>query len=322
MDISFVIPARNEKDTLRYTLANLCQTASEYNFEIIVVDDHSDEDLSKYLNPSDEVLFIRNAERLGIAKSRNIGAQLAKGDVLIFLDAHVCFKRDWIDEIMRNKKLLETSILGTATCLLEDSSAFQAMSVRFQTPCLDAKKVYYGWQHFYLPIPGSAPNHVKKSSRSFSIPLVEAASLVITRELFYDLGSFEDELTGSGNCEDDELCMRTWAFGYRVVVLPSILCFHYKAPLPRHGNGVHSDPGEPFLKELYDDCLENVLRTLYLHLSEKRFQSLLDHYQTHPAFKADLDSIISERLKERKAFITRQRVHDDEWLWERMHRVG
>jgi len=58
-----------------------------------LVDDNSadgtKETINSYLNDYKHIVYTRNSERLGAGFSRNAGARMARGDILVFLDADI-----------------------------------------------------------------------------------------------------------------------------------------------------------------------------------------------------------------------------------------
>jgi glycosyltransferase involved in cell wall biosynthesis len=325
MDVSFIIPARNEQDTLKYTVENLYKTVTRHSFEIIVVDDDSDEELSRHLDPSLEVVYLRNPTRLGVAKSRNIGARRASGDLLVFLDAHVCLAPGWLDAVEREDELLAHGLLTPATFVIRDLTQFVTLATELRAPWLvrlmtmrpGSRRIYYGYFMTPLPTSQTLANFTRRSRDAFTIPIAGSAALCVRKDVFFRLGCFEDELAGFGGQEDAELCMRCWTFGYWVAVVPSVYCFHYAARR-RYRIDYHATP---FHSTYYDQSVENALRVLYLHLPDDQFQSLLDVYRGHPGFKPDLEAVLTARLDERKAFIRETRIHDAGWLLRRLTRV-
>lgn len=82
---SIIIPSYNRKDYIPDLLQSL-EHQTAHNFEVIIVDDCSREAVEIKHFYSFPVNLIRNTENKGAAESRNIGAQQAKGEWLLFLD--------------------------------------------------------------------------------------------------------------------------------------------------------------------------------------------------------------------------------------------
>lgn len=47
-----------------------------------------------------KVRLVRNSEREGLIRTRTIGAKAAKGDIVIFLDAHCEVNRNWLPPLL------------------------------------------------------------------------------------------------------------------------------------------------------------------------------------------------------------------------------
>lgn len=106
---SIIIVYHNEgNSTLLRTLVSVVRkTPKEYLKEIILVDDKS-EDRPYLHDPLDEyvktlpvkVVILRNEERMGLMKSRLRGAEVAQGDTMTFLDAHVECTNGWLPPLL------------------------------------------------------------------------------------------------------------------------------------------------------------------------------------------------------------------------------
>src|SRR5262245_42395210 len=84
--ISVVIPAFNSAATLPRALASVfAQTCTQY--EVIVVDDGSTEDLVAALQPYRARINLVRQSNAGAAAARNTGVRHARGKWLAFLDA-------------------------------------------------------------------------------------------------------------------------------------------------------------------------------------------------------------------------------------------
>jgi glycosyltransferase involved in cell wall biosynthesis len=95
--ISVVIPARNEAALISSTVASVIRARDRYHeacrdragVEIIVVDNASDDGTADALaqQTAEGRVLVANCEPRGAAMARNLGARLANGRVLVFLDA-------------------------------------------------------------------------------------------------------------------------------------------------------------------------------------------------------------------------------------------
>lgn len=99
---SFIIPCYNEELHIENCLQSLIdQSYPRENFEILVVDngsqDNSGQIARKY---ADDVIY---AEKIKVGAVRNVGAEVAKGEVLVFIDADCTLDSDWL---IRAEKLI------------------------------------------------------------------------------------------------------------------------------------------------------------------------------------------------------------------------
>jgi hypothetical protein len=97
--ISVIIPARNEAALIASTVASVLRARDRYleasrdgaavEVELIVVDNASDDGMAGALasNTAEGSVLMATCEPRGAASARNLGARLANGRVLVFLDA-------------------------------------------------------------------------------------------------------------------------------------------------------------------------------------------------------------------------------------------
>lgn len=96
MLLSIIVPHKNDIDRLEKLIMSIPQR--KY-FEIIVVDDHSDniENIIKRLEKFSMVnLYINNSNTLSAGKARNIGLEKAKGKWIIFADSDDYFLEEFL----------------------------------------------------------------------------------------------------------------------------------------------------------------------------------------------------------------------------------
>ena len=86
MRFSVVIPVYNKADTILETIQSVLMQSCE-DREIVVVDDGSQDDLDRALQPVCEQIRIIRQKNAGVAAARNRGIQESQGEYICFLDA-------------------------------------------------------------------------------------------------------------------------------------------------------------------------------------------------------------------------------------------
>jgi glycosyltransferase involved in cell wall biosynthesis len=113
VNISVIIPTYNEAKCIQETLIAL-KRQKFHSFEIIVKDGEStDETVEAAEKYADNVISI---EDVSVADARNQGVKIAKGDLLVFVDADTVLPSNAlqrISELMRNKKIVGGSCRKT-----------------------------------------------------------------------------------------------------------------------------------------------------------------------------------------------------------------
>jgi GT2 family glycosyltransferase len=100
-DISVVVPTRNRAGRLRALLASLAQQESAPPFEVVVVDNASDDDTLVAVADADadteaHILAIHLPQPLGPAVARNRGWRAARGELVVFTDDDVVATPHWL----------------------------------------------------------------------------------------------------------------------------------------------------------------------------------------------------------------------------------
>src|SRR3989338_3870872 len=99
--ISVIVPTMNEERTIKRCLESLKEQTYPAH-EIIVVDAHSnDKTIEIAKQHADKVVL---DEKQGAAAARNLGAKIATGQVVAFIDGDTIPKKDWLERINENFK--------------------------------------------------------------------------------------------------------------------------------------------------------------------------------------------------------------------------
>jgi len=109
MQVSVVIPAHDSEKTIAACLNGLFkQTVAREKYEIVVVDDGS-RDATRAIAQAAGVRVLAQENR-GAAAARNLGAQNARGEIVLFIDADCVPDARWIEAMIA--PFAEAEIIG------------------------------------------------------------------------------------------------------------------------------------------------------------------------------------------------------------------
>ncbi len=218
--VSIVIPFRDRPELLRNCLRSL-RRSTFANLEIVLVDNGSeDARTGRLLARASACQDIRLVSRPGpfnFARLCNEGARSASGDHLLFLnnDTEILTRR-WLERMLVLAADPAVGVVG-ATLLYPDHTIQHAGML----PRSDGM-----WVHPYRGEPADAPGVDGELGIVRVVPAVTAACLLLRRDLFEELGGFDERFPTTGN--DVDLCQRVRERGRLVVVTPRACLLHYE----------------------------------------------------------------------------------------------
>jgi glycosyltransferase involved in cell wall biosynthesis len=285
---SIVIPTLNEGTMLAMTTNSILTRTRYQPYEIIVVDDGSSDGSTdfyeRYPNPYIRLVRTRG---LGVARARNLGAEHAAGEFVVFLDGHCQVSPNWLDGFA--EALAPPDVALTGPCF-----------TRLETP--HPKGCGMFWADYTLdpnwfePVDGHGP---------YAVPLTTGACQAFRRQTFLAVGRYEDGFTRWG-FEDTEMCLRAWLLGYRVVVSPEVTVAHHF----RESRAYEVDDVE---------VTYNFLRMLHLHFSPARIRRILKELEGNPFLAAAITRLHRSDTFDIRGKLEACRLHDDEWFFRHVN---
>lgn len=99
--VSVVIPVKDRAEELARCLASLARLDyPQEKLQVIVVDDGSSDDSAQVARQSDALLIPSGGTGRGPAAARNVGASVATGDILAFIDSDCSASAGWLAELI------------------------------------------------------------------------------------------------------------------------------------------------------------------------------------------------------------------------------
>ena len=197
--ISVIVPVYNAEDTLGECLAALqSQSLASHRYEVIVVDDGS-ADRTVEVARIHKVRLVCQSHA-GPAAARNLGAQAAQGEIMLFTDADCEPARDWVERMVES---------------FRDPEVMGAKGVyRTRQKELVARFVQLEYEHKYA-----------RMSRQEHIDFVDTYSAAYRRDVFLANGGFDVAFL-TASVEDQEFSFRLARKGYRLVFVPQAIVYH------------------------------------------------------------------------------------------------
>ncbi|MDX6424730.1 MAG: hypothetical protein QOD52_135, partial [Gaiellaceae bacterium] len=209
---TIVIPSLRQAHLLYQTLESLLATFAEEPFELVIVDNASDGETQSFLDRLRNVHVQRNERNLGFGAACTIGARLARAPYVCFLNNDTMVTPGWLHALVATLER-EPDCGAVGSRLIHTDGRLQEAG---GTIWRDGSGWGYGR--------GLDPTAPEVSYRR-EVDYCSAASLLVRRELFLDLGGF-DERYAPAYYEDTDLCLGIWAAGSKVVYEPGSTVFH------------------------------------------------------------------------------------------------
>ncbi|XP_061871440.1 polypeptide N-acetylgalactosaminyltransferase 6 isoform X2 [Colius striatus] len=175
--------------------------------EIILVDDASTDDylkdeLDRYVEQLQVVRVVRQEERKGLITARLLGASVATGEVLTFLDAHCeCF-HGWLEPLLSRIAEEPTAVVSP------DIATIDLNTFEFSKPVQNSKQhsrgnfdwsLTFGWE----VVPARERQRRKDETFPIKSPTFAGGLFAISRSYFEHIGSYDEqmEIWGGENVE-------------------------------------------------------------------------------------------------------------------------
>jgi len=170
--VSVIVPTYCEEQNIERCLQSIQrQVFKKGRIEVIVADSDSPDNTRaiarKYAN---KVVHLR---RRGVSKARNIGAQKAKGELLLFLDADTVLDQEFISEIY------EAFADSNAVCVVGSMAGLERVGTMDKL----FKFLHYG-----------LVNYVSTLSARLGYPFFPTVCCACRRSVFNQIGGFDESL--------------------------------------------------------------------------------------------------------------------------------
>jgi len=282
--ISIIFPVKNEGENVKTTLDSLFNKKTNNKFEVIIVDDASEDGCCGFLDSyGRENITLITTSGVGAANARNVGAEASRGEYLIFCDAHLFFEDYWIDG------LISPITQGLADAVTPGIGRTDNPNIVGYGQTLNPENFRAKWNN--------------KKNGLFETAILPGGCFAISRKVFFDVNGFERGFRVWG-FEDIELSIKLWLFGYRCFVQPEVKILHlFRTTFPYKVTVDYSD--------------YNMMRMAYSHFSLERVEKCKKLIRRKEYSEELIESLLSTDILKQRDDYFNKRVHDDEWFFKK-----
>lgn len=218
--VTVIVPTRNQLPLLKACVESLFAVTDYENFDLIVVDNQSDDDPTRrYLQEIAErprVSVMNYDAPFNFSAINNAAVEQATGDTLVFLNNDVeLFDGEWLRELVKYATQDDVGCVG-AKLLYADGL------VQHGGIICGLGDVAGHAHHFFR---SDAPGYMYRLALPQEVTAVTAACLCIRREVFDEVAGFDEENLGVA-FNDVDLCLRVRDAGFRNIYNPLCQAIH------------------------------------------------------------------------------------------------
>lgn len=214
------------------------------DWEIVVVDNNSPDETPQRLREwSDRIRVEWLPENLNFAGGCNRGAELAGGDILIFLNNDTTVSPGSLEQLAAQTQ--EPGIAAAGCRLLFPDGTIQHAGVAFYSiPRLRGVPMP---QHVFHHQAGELPD----TSAVFETDSVTSACFSVRRDAFFEVGGYETRYVNG--LEDIDLCLKLRMAGHGIVYRGDITIIHHEGASRGKGQELFATPEKLAMMAANDD---------------------------------------------------------------------
>lgn len=227
--VSIVICTRNQYQLLRTCIQSITQKTTYPRYEIIIVDNGSDEGrtlayLQQLAQENTRIRVVRDDSPFNYAALNNMAVSHAQGDVVALLNNDIeVIGSDWLTEMVAHALRPEIGCVGAKLLYPDDTVQHAGVLVGSGHDAPDAVAA-----HYLRGIPREAPGYANRAIVTHQLTAVTAACLVIRKATFTQVGGL-DSKNLAVTYNDVDFCLRVGELGLQNVWTPHALLYHHES---------------------------------------------------------------------------------------------
>lgn len=212
--VSVIVPAHNKFNVTYFCLAALLFAANKASFEVVVVDDGSEDETLDLPTIAPNVTVARNEVAQGFVRACNLGAAHAKGEYLVLLNNDTEPTVGWLDELLATFDNFDKVGMAGSKLLYPDGRLQEAGGIVWNTG--------NPWNYGRL-----ANAWDPRFCYARQADYLSGAAVMLPRTVWDEVGGLSDEFAPA-YFEDTDLCFKVRDAGYRSYFAPTSVVYHFE----------------------------------------------------------------------------------------------
>jgi hypothetical protein len=223
LEVSIIIVSYNTKQYILNSLKTIYKYTADIDIEIIIVDNLSSDNSEEIItNTFKDIIWINNNLNNGFGTACNIGARVANGKYLFFLNPDTLLVNNAI-KILYDFLEAHTNIAACGGNLLYNDLSHHISYGNFPS----IKQVFFEQflKHFFKSYYESiALTGIVKEKNPFEVDYISGANIMITKKIFDSIEGFDEDFFLF--YEETEMCFRLKQQNYINIVVPEAKIIH------------------------------------------------------------------------------------------------
>ncbi len=220
--VSILIPNRDEKECLKRCIDSIIEKTKYRNFEIIVIENNSKKqetfDYYEELKKNSQIKVMIWEKGFNYSAINNFGVKAAKGEYYVLLnnDTEV-IEPGWLEIMLADCQREDVGIVGSKLLYPDDTVQHCGVVIGLGGVA----------GHIFGGIPAWVPAYFAWSKIQRDVSAVTAACLMVSADLYKQVGGFDEQLKVAYN--DVDFCLKIRKAGKLVLWDPRVLLYHYES---------------------------------------------------------------------------------------------
>jgi GT2 family glycosyltransferase len=227
MDLSVITVTWNSEERIIKQIQSVCAGCKEISFEQIVVDNASvDRTVEVIHDHYPEITLIKNLKNEGFSFSNNLGAKLAQGEFVLFLNPDMKIEEEGLDKVINWMK--KNKEIGIGSCKLVDECGKYLENAK-------PRRFPKTWEMIVVQlkinhlIPSLLNRYLYKDfdpGREQDVDSVRGSFMIMRREIIDKIGWAFDPRYFLW-FEDVDACREAKNLSYKIIYTPITTCIDY-----------------------------------------------------------------------------------------------